>query len=219
MDTIDVIKQRRSVRVYNDAAIEPAKRRLLREYIAQCNNESSLSMQIVFDEANCLNSLPARYTDFSGATNYIACIGKNTDDLFEKTGYYGEQIVLYAQSIGLNTCWVGSTYVRSLCNVDTKKDERLVCIISIGYGDERKPQRSTHSLSDISNCTDTSPQWFKSGIEAALLAPASVQKPDVFFTLKDEDVSCHYGSGQFAKVDMGIAKCHFSAASGHRLAI
>ena len=219
MDAIDVIKQRRSVRVYNDAAIEPAKRRLLREYIAQCNSESDLNMQIVFDEASCLNSLPSRYTDFSGATNYIACIGKNSEDLFEKTGFYGEQIVLYAQSIGLNTCWVGSTFIRSLCNVDTKRGEKLVCIISIGYGDERSPQRRSHSISQISNCTEASPQWFRSGIEAALLAPASVKEPDVFFTLKGEEVECHCSKGQFAKVDLGIAKCHFSTASGHILAI
>ena len=219
MDTIDVIRQRRSIRVYNDAAIDPAKRRLLREYIAQCNNESGLNMQIVFDEANCLNALPARYTDFSGATNYIACIGKDSEGLLEKTGFYGEQIVLYAQSIGLNTCWVGSTYIRSLCSISTKRDEKLVCIISIGYGDERVPQRQNHSLSEISNCTDTSPQWFKAGVEAALLAPASEKNPDVFFTLKGEDVSCHCSGGQFAKVDMGIAKCHFSAASGHILAV
>ena len=219
MDTLDIIKQRRSIRVYNDAVIEPAKRQLLCEYIAHCNAQSGLNMQIVFDEANCLNSLPARYTDFSGATNYIVCIGKNTDDLFEKTGFYGEQIVLYAQSIGLNTCWVGSTYVRSLCRVIPKKGEKLVCIISIGYSDENTAQRSSRSFSEISNCTDSSPQWFKNGVEAALLAPVSARKPDIYFTLKGDEVLCHYGSGQFAKVDMGIAKCHFSAVSGHTLAI
>lgn len=219
MDTIDAIKQRRSVRVYNDAAIDPAKRRLLREYIAQCNNESGLNMQIVFDEANCLNALPSRYTDFSGATNYIACVGKCDEKLFEKTGFYGEQIVLYAQSIGLNTCWVGSTYIRSLCSVSPKKGEKLVCIISIGYGDEVKAQRKSRSLTEISNCTDTSPQWFKAGVEAALLAPVSEKNPDVFFTLKGDDVSCHCNNGQFARVDMGIAKCHFSTASGHILAL
>jgi hypothetical protein len=34
-------------------------------------------------------------------------IRKKSDDLDEKVGYWGEQLVLLAQTLGLNTCWVG----------------------------------------------------------------------------------------------------------------
>lgn len=36
--------------------------------------------------------------------------GQKADDLDERIGYYGEQLVLLAQALGLNTCWAGLSY-------------------------------------------------------------------------------------------------------------
>lgn len=52
----------------------------------------------------------AHYGKFSGVTNYIAMIGRKSSELGEKCGYYGERLVLKAQELGLNTCWVAMTY-------------------------------------------------------------------------------------------------------------
>jgi hypothetical protein len=46
---------------------------------------------------------------FTGVQNYIALIGKKSSSLEEQAGYYGEQLVLTAQQLGLNTCWVAMT--------------------------------------------------------------------------------------------------------------
>ncbi len=36
-------------------------------------------------------------------------IGKKGPTLEESCGYYGERLVLLAQQLGLNTCWVAMT--------------------------------------------------------------------------------------------------------------
>jgi len=56
-----------------------------------------------------LDSL-AKYGRFRNVTNYFVIAGKTADDLDERAGYYGEHLVLLAQTLGLNTCWVGLSY-------------------------------------------------------------------------------------------------------------
>ena len=42
--------------------------------------------------------------------NYLVMAAPKGRELEEKVGYYGEKIVILAQSLGLNTCWAGLTY-------------------------------------------------------------------------------------------------------------
>ena len=46
----------------------------------------------------------AHYGGFKNVSNYIALIGPKDRELDEKCGYFGEKLVLYAQSLGLNSC-------------------------------------------------------------------------------------------------------------------
>jgi hypothetical protein len=52
----------------------------------------------------CLDSMMAHYGKFIGVKNYIALVGPKSSVQEERLGYYGEQIVLKAQKLGLNTC-------------------------------------------------------------------------------------------------------------------
>ena len=106
MDPIEIMKQRHSVRQYLDKPIPAEIRTQLDSYVAELNKESQLNIQIIYDEPNCFNSFMAHYGKFSGVSNYIAIVGKKEKDLEEKAGYYGEKLVLKAQELGLNTCWV-----------------------------------------------------------------------------------------------------------------
>lgn len=47
---------------------------------------------------------------FHGVENYLVMAGQKADNLDERIGYYGEQLVLLAQALGLNTCWAGLSY-------------------------------------------------------------------------------------------------------------
>ncbi len=76
----------------------------------------------------------AHYGKFCGVENYMALIGKKEPELDEKCGYYGERLVLKAQQLGLNTCWVASTYSKIKSAFDIEKGEILRVVISLGYG-------------------------------------------------------------------------------------
>ena len=134
MDLLQAMKERHSVRSYDEKSIEAGTVEKLRSFIKECNKESGLHMQLVLDEPHAFEGFMAHYGKFSGVRNYIALIGRKGNDLEEKCGYYGEKIVLYAQTLGLNTCWVGLTYskVRSAFQIDP--GEKLCLVIAIGYG-------------------------------------------------------------------------------------
>lgn len=58
------------------------------------------------------------------------------------------------------------------------------------------------------------PDWFKSGVEAALLAPTAMNQQKFTFALDGEKVSAKAGKGFYSKIDLGIAKYHFEIGAG-----
>ena len=108
MTELEAIKARHSVRKYTSQPIEESKLNLLREEIQKCNSEAGIHIQLVVDEPKAFSTGVFKYGVFSGVRNYLVMAGKK--DAEERIGYYGERIVLLAQTLGLNTCWVGLTY-------------------------------------------------------------------------------------------------------------
>ncbi|MBO5550412.1 MAG: hypothetical protein J5966_00500 [Lachnospiraceae bacterium] len=119
MDIREAIKARHSVRQYKDIPIEQEKREAIEELIRTCNEESGLNIQLICDDPECFDTLITHYGWFRNVKNYIAIVGrKSLPDLEELGGYYGERIVLEAQRMGLNTCWVGGIYGKGKCKAD-----------------------------------------------------------------------------------------------------
>lgn len=215
MDILEVMKSRHSVRQYTDTKIESEKRKVLDELAEVCNSESGMNIQIIYDEPKCFDSMMAHYGKFSGCTNYIAVVGKKGKDLDEKAGYYGEKLVLKAQEIGLNTCWVAMTHGRSAAKI--KKGEKLAIIISLGYGKNQGVAHKSKKLSDVCNQTDEVPVWFAKGMEAVMLAPTAMNQQKFKFVLNGDRVEAVATGGFYSKIDLGIAKYHFEAVSGHKV--
>ena len=65
---------------------------------------------MICNEPKAFQGTLAKYGKFRNANNYLVMAGKKADDLDERIGYYGEHLVLLAQALGLNTCWVGLSY-------------------------------------------------------------------------------------------------------------
>lgn len=105
----EAIISRHSVRQYIEKPIEEEKISQLRELIEECNRAGSLHIQLVTDEPKAFSNGLAKYGKFTGISNYIVMACKKGDET--TLGYYGEHIVLVAQTLGLNTCWVGLTSV------------------------------------------------------------------------------------------------------------
>ena len=54
---MDIIRERHSVRQYQLKKIEEQKREILREAVKECNAESGMNIQILFDEPECFNGM------------------------------------------------------------------------------------------------------------------------------------------------------------------
>ena len=133
MEIMEAMKQRHSVRQYTDQRIEKEAAEKLQREIDACNKESGLHIQLVTGEPKAFDGFMAHYGKFSGVKNYIALIGKKGPKLEETCGYYGERLVLLAQQLGLNSCWVAMTYSKIKGAYEVKVGEKLCCVISIGY--------------------------------------------------------------------------------------
>lgn len=209
------MKERHSVRQYTDKKIEKEKREVLNTLIDKINQKAGLHIQIIYDEPKCFNSMMAHYGKFDGVNNYIALVReKSKSD--ESLGYYGEQIVLKAQELGLNTCWVAMTHGKSKAQID--KGEKMVCLISLGYGKTAGAAHKSKKLSEVCNYKKDMPEWFLSGMEAALLAPTAMNRQKFYFELlPDNSIKITCGKGLYTKLDLGIVKYHFEVVSGKRI--
>lgn len=214
MDIFEVMRKRHSVRSYLDKPIEPEKIEMLKNYIDAVNFESGLNIQLQTNEPNGFSGILAKTGSFENVKNYIVLCGKNDKD--REIGYFGEKIVLYAQSLGLNTCWVAVTYNKRKAVYTLKEGEKLYIVISLGYGKTEGVPHKQKKITAISNVDENSPEYFKRGIEAVLLAPTAMNQQKFFFTHTPGKIVSKAGIGPYTDMDLGIAQYHFDAgARGH----
>ena len=155
------------------------------------------------------------YGHFKNVRNYIALVGKKSDQLSEQCGYYGEKLVLFAQTLGLRTCWVGASYRKRKAAFQLEDSEKCCLVIAIGYGAEDGVPHHSKSLESVIRIKDEMPHWFEKGVQAALLAPTAVNQQKFLFTLvNDHTVRAGAGWGLYTEVDLGIVKYHFELAAG-----
>lgn len=213
MNVVEAMKERHSVRKYKNKSLDKKTVAALQSEIALCNQEGGLHIQLVTNEPRAFDGFMAHYGKFSGVTNYIAMIGKK-EGLDEKCGYYGERLVLLAQQLGLNTCWVAMSYRKIKTAFEIDKGERLCVVIALGYGETQGIAHKSKSVNDVAKTDGQLPEWFRNGVEAALLAPTAMNHQKFLFTLKGNKVYAKAGIGFFTKVDLGIAKYHFEIGAG-----
>lgn len=223
MDIMGTMRRRHAVRAYTDKPMSEHDRTRLDEEIARCNVEGGLSMCLVCDEPKAYESMLARYGKFSNVRNYIVLAGPDTPDLDERCGYYGERIVLLAQELGLNTCWVALSFKRRLVKKMMKNGERLALSIAIGYGKDAGKPHKIKKASEVSRVPEgaIAPDWFSRGIEAALLAPTAINQQKFEIELTGDAnvdgkplVALRSLGGPYSDVDLGIVRLHFELGAG-----
>lgn len=221
MTLLEAIPLRHSVRAYKEQPLTEDIVCALREKIAELNRESHLHMQLVLNESKAFQGTLAKYGRFHGVSNYVVVTGRKSRDLDECVGYYGEHLVLFAQTLGLNTCWVGLSYSKVPGTYVLEEGEKIACYIALGYGVTQGVGHKIKSVEQVSNASDTTPSWFRKGVEAALLAPTAVNQQKFSFEylgLKDGRHQVRAGRGfsliGYTQMDLGIAKCHFEIGAG-----
>ena len=216
----EAITARHSVRKYIDKEIPADIVTALQDKIAEYNKVGNLNIQLVLNETRAFTGMLS-YGSFSGVRNYFVMVGKKGADLDERVGYYGEQLVLLAQTLGLNTCWVGLSYRKVPEAYNVGKDEKLACMIALGYGETQGVSHKIKTIEQVSNASDITPSWFKKGVEAALLAPTAVNQQKFSFEHVGVKSNRHqirakkgFSMIGYTKMDLGIAKYHFEIGAG-----
>ena len=220
MTLLEAIETRHSVRKYINKEIPTDIIVALQDKIEECNKVGNLNIQLVLNETRAFTGMLS-YGSFSGVKNYLVMVGKKAKDLDERVGYYGEQLVLYAQTLGLNTCWVGLSYRKVPEAYNVGKEEKLVCMIALGYGVTQGIGHKIKTVEQVSNASDITPSWFKKGVEAALLAPTAVNQQKFSFEHVGGKNNRHqirakkgFSMIGYTKMDLGIAKYHFEVGAG-----
>ena len=213
MDFDQAIKERHSVRLYTDQKLEGDVLKSLEDEIARVNEESGLSIRLVLNEPKAFNGLLMKtVVKFKNAVNYLAISGPDSDNLNIDAGYYGERLVLFAQTLGLGTCWALMAGKKE-SSKDIPSGHRTVILISIGYPEDPGRPHKNKPVSEIADLKDA-PQWFVKGVEYAMLAPTGMNKQGFKFERTDNRVKMIHGSSTLAEIDAGIVKFHFEYGAG-----
>ena len=217
----EAIEARHSVRAYKDQPLADEVARRLEEEIAVVNQKGNLHVQLIRNEPKAFQGTMAKYGKFRNANNYIVMAGKKAEDLDERVGYYGEHLVLLAQTLGLNTCWVGLSYSKVPGTYVLDEGEKIACYIAIGYGETQGVGHKIKTVGQVSNASDATPSWFRKAVEAALLAPTAVNQQKFSFEYVGMSNNRHQVRAKkgfsmigYTQMDLGIAKCHFEVGAG-----
>ncbi len=218
MDILEAMKERHSVRRFTDRPLDAEAVKALREEIDAVNAESGFHIQLITDEPEAFAAGRTGYGQIRGCRNYLAVVGPQGRDA--DAGYWGERVVLFAQTLGVHSCWVALTYKKSKAQSCEAAGEKRYLVIALGYGETAGAPRRSKTVSDVSDWRAGDPDWYRAGIEAALLAPTAVNQQKFRFERNGEEVTLKVaGFGFCTKIDLGIVKYHFEIASGRSVTV
>ncbi len=211
----EAIKVRHTVRKYTSQKIPAEIAKELNMRLSGHNKKYNLRMRLVTDNTKAFGPVLKLFLA-KGVRNYIVLAGKDATDTDEKLGYCGIDTALFAQTLGLNSWWIGGTYSRKKVKetIGAAADEKLYGIIAIGYGMTQGVPHKSKKAEDIGSYNGMPPDWFVNGVEAVLLAPTALNKQAFSIKGDGDTVSILCSNGAFSGIDLGIAKYHFEIGAG-----
>ena len=178
------------------------------------------------------------YGKIKGAPAFIAFIGDTeSDTVSEHVGYTGEGIILEAEAMGMNTCWVGGLFrpeiVASM--VTLGEDEKVYAVTPVGYAPDRMTleeklmagfgltsRRKTLSKLCIGLKQSDWPRWLKPTLEAARQAPSRMNRQPWRFHVEKDSIAVAVNrntvdadSVTSERLCCGIAMLHIEVAAGN----
>ena len=141
-----------------------------------------------------------------------------------------EKIVLYATSLGLDTCWLGGTYTASCFTkaLNLKDNEKLVCVSPVGFRNPNKKgiisyfmrrkrkewdQNFFYEKGNQPMTEDKCTFFTKDIIEAVRWLPTAMNKQDYAIVFNNHTAHVYtIGMSTFNLCDAGIAMAHVEIA-------
>ena len=215
MDYISLMNSRHAVRQYTDEEITGEVLNALKDEIKRIEKESHIKFNLVLNEPLAFDCYLSNKLGFKGVKNYIVITGPKGFENEMLGGYYGEQIVLKAQQLGLNTCWVAHTFSKKKLQYNLEKGEQLICVITIGYGETQGKSHKNCSIDKLCDFRGDMPHWFMSGMDTAMLAPTAKNEQKFCLVLRNRnEVTLKSRGGSCKGVTLGIVKFHFEIGAG-----
>lgn len=238
MKLFDTIRSRRSVRTFDGKALRQED---VDKITALCETASS-----PYDIPITWRLIDAKQTGVSspvivGTDTFIAGKMRRVPHAEEAFGYTFEQIVLFAESLGVGTTWIAGTMDRKAFEaaIELSEGEVMPCVSPLGYPAKKMSLRETMMRKGVKAesrlefgelffdgsfekpLTQEKAGAFAQVLEAVRLAPSAVNKQPWRIVLCDgaahfyEKHSRGYGADgwDIQKIDMGIALCHFETAA------
>lgn len=239
MHNIDaLVRGRRSVRTFEDRPVSQQDLDQLRIFLAETANPYGLPVEfkLLDGKEQKLNCPVVVGTDL-----YVGAKMKQAPYLNEAFGYSFELLVLYAQSLGLGTVWVGGTMDRAAFEkaMELAGDEVMPCMSPLGYPARKMSLRESMMRKAVKadermgfeelffdGSFEVPLTQEKAGtlchpLEMVRLAPSAVNKQPWRIVLADH--AAHFylmrskgfngGTIDMQKIDIGIALCHFDLAA------
>lgn len=239
MNNIDtLVRERRSVRTFEEREVSLWDIEKLCAFMAEIPNPYDLPVVFRMLDANKQRlSCPV----VVGTDLYVGAKMKKTPYFNEAVGYSFEMLVLFAQSLGIGTVWIGGTMDRAAFEkaMELGADEVMPCVSPLGYPSNKMSLRESMMRKGIKaderkdfealfydGSFETPLKREKAGklehsLEMVRFAPSAVNKQPWRVVIKDNAAHFYlarskgFGAGDIdmQKIDMGIALCHFDLAA------
>ena len=240
MDNIaNLMRGRRSVRTYEVRPLSPEDLEKLSSFMERIENPYGIPVEFkLLDGKTRKLKCPV----ISGADLFIGAKATRAPHMEEAVGYSFEMLVLYAQSLGIGTVWVGGTMDRAAFEraMDLTENQRMPCMSPIGYPAQKMSVKESLMRKGVraDSRAPFASLFFDGGfdkplapeqagalaqpLEAVRWAPSAVNKQPwrvvvkentAHFYLKHAKGFVSDAVGDMQKVDLGIALCHFALAA------
>ena len=143
-DIEKIIRTRKSIRTYNNTAIEPAVKQQVLDFMK--DNSMGLfgnTVEFFWIDGNADEFKDIKlgtYGVISGTKSFITGKIKDSDKNFEDFGYCLEKLILYCAQLNIGTCWLGGTYNKTAfgTSLKLKEGEIIPAVSPVGYFGTKK---------------------------------------------------------------------------------
>ena len=212
MDTKEAMRQRHMVRRYTDQPLPAEIVNELNKYIEKMNQLYDLVVELKTQDSSAFPAV-IKLVLAKGVKNFFIMAGKDTPNLDEKLEYCGAELMLYAQTLGLNTWWVSGTFNKKRMT-EISCGSRVAGVVAVGYGRTQGVPHKSKRPEQVGRYSGEEPEWFRQGIKAALLSPTALAKQAFMITGAGNKVSIRCDNGIFSGIDTGLVKYHFELGAG-----
>ncbi len=215
MNFKEAMSARHTVRKYKDTPLSKEVVEQLNERVKINNEQLGINISLVTNNTEGLPGI-VKFMMTKNVKNYFILAGPDTESTDEKLGYASADLMLYAQTLGLNTWWIGGMYSRNNVkkHAQIAGQDKIIGIVVVGYGENQGKPHKSKAADQISSYEGDAPDWFKNGVEATLLAPTAINRQSFTITGNGNQASMTYKEGAFSGADLGIGKYHFELGAG-----